>query len=275
MTGFVKCGRGISAATARAPSRVLPMLVLLVPALFMSGCFAPRFKPPGDSIPAVDASRVCSEAQSHHAPVASMRALVDATVSRSDESVSFRYVIVGRGKDRFRIDMLPLEGAFTLGILVVRDGQTLLLDAQEKTFSKASKEAELLETFLGLEGITREVIVGLVTGVLPSIDCSSMRAYRGRDGTLSMVDRSSQVVWHVNPHTFAVNGLEILDRDGRRVQVSGERTAAPRTGLSAVYLSIFKPLEARVEMLVTKLSIDPPLADSLFAVAVPPSYTER
>jgi hypothetical protein len=172
--------------------------------------------------------------------------------------------------------MLPQEGAFTLGILVVKDGRTVLLDAQEKTYSTASDEAQLLEAFLGLEGVTRSVIVGLVTGVLPSIDCSLARAYRESDGSVSIVDASSQVVWHLSPQTFLVKGVHILDRSGRRVQISGEREPrADTSGIANVRLSIFKPLEAQAEMLIKKLSIDPPLAESLFAVAIPPSYTER
>jgi hypothetical protein len=172
--------------------------------------------------------------------------------------------------------MLPQEGAFTLGILVVRDGRTVLLDAQEKTYATAANESELLKEFLGLEGVTRSVITGLVTGVLPSIDCASARAYRGADGSFSIVDGPSQVVWYVSPQTFLVNRLDILDRSGRRVQISGEREAlAGSSGLATVRLSIFEPLEAQAEMLVKKLSIDPPLSESLFAVPIPPSYSER
>jgi hypothetical protein len=172
--------------------------------------------------------------------------------------------------------MLPLEGAFTLGILVVKDGRTVLLDAQEKTYSTASDEAQLLEAFLGLEGVTRSVIVGLVTGVLPPIDCSSARVYRESDGSVSIVDGSSQVVWHLSTQTVLVKGVHILDRSGRRVQISAEREALQGSaGLVNVRLSIYRPLEAQAEMLVKKLSIDPPLSESLFAVAIPPSYSQR
>ncbi len=250
--------------------------VLLALVLLLSGCFAPRFRPSGDAVTGAEAALVCRELLSRHAQVSSMRALVDATVSRSSESAAFRYVILSRGSDQFRIDMLPQEGAFTLGILVVKDGRTVLLDAQEKTYSTASDEAELLEAFLGLEGVTRSVIVGLVTGILPPIDCSSARVYRESGGYVSIADGTSQVVWHISPQSFLVKGVHILDRGGRRVQISGEReTRAESSGLATVRLAIFKPLEAQAEMLVKKLSIDPPLSESLFAVAIPPSYSER
>jgi hypothetical protein len=270
MPGFSTVARGPRSLSLPAARTVLFVIVI-----FVSGCFSPRFKPPGDSITGAQASALCSQARSRNAPVTSLRALVDATVSRSDESASFRYVIIGSGSDRFRIDMLPVEGAFTLGILVVRDGETLLLDAQEKTYTRTPNESELLEMFLGLGGITRNVIVGLVTGILPPIDCSSVRVYLRGDGALSISEGASTIVWHLRPDTFVIDGLELLDRGGRRVQISAEREAASPEGLPAVHLKIFKPLEARVEMLVKKLSIDPQLSEALFTVAVPKSYTER
>ncbi len=266
----------IPLSRALCESSKISSSLLLALVFLLSGCLAPRFRPSGEAVSGAEAGYVCRDILARHAQVSSMRALVDATVSRSSESASFRYVILSRGADQFRIDMLPQEGAFTLGILVVRDGRTVLLDAQEKTYSTASQEAELLEAFLGLEGITHRTIVGLVTGVVPSIDCSLAQTYRGSDGSVSIVDVSSRVVWHVNPQTSRVTGLQILDRSGYRVQISGEREAPVEpSGLTTIRLSIFKPLEAQAEMLVKKLSIDPPLAESLFTVAIPPSYSER
>jgi hypothetical protein len=173
----------------------------------MSGCFAPRFRVPGEALGGPEVIEVCSALGVHNKPVSTLRALVEASVSSSGEAASFRYVILSHGAEKFRIDMLPLEGAFTLGVLLVRDGETILLDAQEETYSVASNEEDLLQKFLGLEGITREVILSLVTGVLPALNCSSIHVYRNEAGVLFIKPVGSHIVWEVAPESFSVKGL--------------------------------------------------------------------
>lgn len=265
----------------RARVNAAPVLVvklaraLITLAMLTSGCFAPRFKAPGEALGGPEAIKVCSALGMEQTPVPSLRALVEASVSSSDEAASFRYVILSHGSERFRIDMLPLEGAFTLGMLLVRDGKTVLLDAQEETYSVASNEEDLLQRFLGLEGVTREVILGLVTGVLPTLDCSSIRVYRDQTGTIFIKPASSPVVWEVVPASFSVRGLRILNQDGSRIQIQADRIQGVGAELPKIQLTVFKPLEAQIEMVIKKLSIGASLSESLFVVPIPPGYSER
>jgi hypothetical protein len=230
----------------------------------MSGCFAPRFRVPGEALGGPEVIEVCSALGVHNKPVSTLRALVEASVSSSGEAASFRYVILSHGAEKFRIDMLPLEG-----------GETILLDAQEETYSVASNEEDLLQKFLGLEGITREVILSLVTGVLPALNCSSIHVYRNEAGVLFIKPVGSHIVWEVAPESFSVKGLRILDREGNRIQIQADRISGAGDALPKVHLSVFKPLEAQVEMLIKKLSIGPSLTESLFTVPIPPGYSER
>jgi hypothetical protein len=79
----------------------------------------------------VEGANVCQDLVKRSRAVNSLSALVEATVSRSGESASLRYAVLSRNPDRLRIDMLPTEGALTLGILTAREGRAVLLDAQE------------------------------------------------------------------------------------------------------------------------------------------------
>lgn len=251
------------------------LLQLIGIVLLSSGCFAPRFNPPGELLASGEGATVCGDLVKRSRTVNSLSALVEATVSRSGEAASLRYVVLSRSPDRLRIDMLPIEGALTLGILTAREGRAVLLDAQERSYSIASHEQELLESFFGLKGITREVIIGLLSGVLPQTDCSSVQVYRSTEKSVALLDTRSHVVWDVDKESLKVLGCTILDSDESRIQISGERLDGQTNGRTAVMLQIYKPLEAQVKMLVGKMAINPALADERFDVAIPPSYRER
>jgi hypothetical protein len=221
-----------------------------------------------------DAKTICHSLVAKRQSVRSARALVNATVRAGNDVASLRYAIVAKEPGRMRIDLLPLEGAYTLGLLVVtREGATLI-DTTNQTFAKEMDAEKLTREFVGLPGLTPEVVVALVTGQLPALSCSSSEVFRGKDGQVMIRDRGSRIVWEVVSDSSAIKSAHILSQSGERVEaLVGIRDG--EVGFPTVDFSVFSPATASAEMIVRKLTINKEIPDDLFNVAVPSGYSRQ
>ena len=260
--------RGCTAPLSRGGrSSVLPVVMGLLGASLLSSCTSlPRFSPPGEQLPPLTAQGVCERLMQQRNSVRSFRALTEATFTHGDESVSFRYAIVRREPDALRIDMLPLEGAFTLGILVSEGGAVTLLNAQEKSFVEGEDESALLAEFFGIEGLSADLIAGIVTGMLPPLSCADVKIASSPTGTV-IIDPSTHTAWSIaSTETPSVASVVVLDADGERIKLQ----AAVREGKSEI--SLFDPVTARGEITLKKVTLNPLLTPAIFTVRVPESY---
>lgn len=220
-----------------------------------------------------DAQTICRSLVAKRQSVRSARALVNATVRAGSDVASLRYAIVTKEPGRMRIDLLPLEGAYTLGLLVVnRDGATLI-DATNQTFARESDAEKLTREFFGLPGLTPEVVLALVTGQLPVLSCSSSQVFKGA-GTVMIRDRESRLVWEVASDSSRITSAHILSQSGERVEAL-VTVRGGDAGFPTLDFSVFSPATASAEMLVRKLTINKDIPDELFTVAVPSGYSRQ
>ena len=256
-------------------SRTLGRLLPLTLCAFVVGCARlPTFHPIGEAALEADAQNICRSLVARRQSVRSARALVSATVRAGSDVASLRYAIVAKEPGRMRIDLLPLEGAYTLGLLVVtRDGATLI-DTTNHTFAKELDAEKLTREFVGLPGLTPEVVLALVTGQLPALSCSSSEVFTGRDGAVMIRDRKSRIVWEVAPDSSRIKSAHILSQSGERIEaLVGIRDG--EVGFPTVDFSVFSPATASAEMIVRKLTINKEISDDLFNVAVPSGYSRQ
>jgi hypothetical protein len=207
--------------------------------------------------------------------VTSLRSLVEATLHPSlSESVSFRYAIASKEPDRLRIDVLPLEGAYTLGMIVVRPEGATVVDTNERTFSEASDADDLLQRFLGLQGVTPAVVKALLTRELPPLDCDDVAAYGPVDGAYTLVDSRHHVAWSIQDGSSRIQAVELLDFSNEKVEaqaaLQGNADGAPE-----INFSIYVPTRAKAQMIVRKLSLQKEIPDALFDVAIPSGYRRQ
>jgi hypothetical protein len=221
-----------------------------------------------------DARAICRSLVARRQPIRSARALVHAAVRAGNDVASLRYAIVAKEPGRMRIDLLPLEGAYTLGLLVVSRDEATLIDATNQTFAKERDAERLTREFVGLPGLTPEVVVALVTGQLPPLSCQSAEVFKGSDGAVMVRDRESRIVWEVSSSSNAIKSAHILNRSGERVEAS-VRVEIASNGLSTVDFSVFSPTTASAEMVVRKLTTNKDIPDELFNVAVPSGYSRQ
>ena len=253
--------------------RVFRDITLVAVLSLVAGCFRPSFEPEGAVVPQDSSRRLCAELNTQRNPVESVRVLADATISSMAERASFRYVVVSKEPSSFRVDVLPLNGAFTLGLLVSHDGKALWLNSQERTYSEDRDERRLVAEYLGLRGVSRETAVALMTGLLPKLSCSDITVYEVGNGDKILVDHRAHVAWRVRGASPEIVSARVLDPKGEVVEMEASVGATEGSAPRVLALEIFSPARARVDLSLTKVAINPPLSERLFEVKPPTNYT--
>jgi hypothetical protein len=205
----------------------------------------------------------------------SVRSLLNATILHNGDRIGVRYAVLFRAPDDVRIDMLPEQGAYTLGMLVTHRGETVLLDTQERRFSVARNDRELFERFLGIAGVSGSLVVGLVSGAVPALECGTVSVFGGEGSErIALLDRSAGTVWEVDAISSQLRGVTVLQRGAERMVLRADRFPAEGQQPGRLVLDIFSPARARVEMTIERLTVDAQLPDSLFEVPIPQSYQQ-
>ncbi len=256
----------------RAHSHQVARLLAMSIVTLLTGCFAPAFSPGGVEQPGQVGADACAKIVSARPEGVSLRVLADATLRRGSEAVSFRYAIVRKAPDSFRVDILPPTGAFTVGLFVFHEGRAIWLDSTEKRYIEVSGEGDLFERFIGLPGITRPVVEGLLLGVVPPLDCAQARVYRQEGGDVLLVDSESHIAWRVIEGTPKIREVSILNRSEQSVAVRGEIERAADGKPMRLLLSVFDPVEAQGELILTKVVENPSISERLFEITPPPNY---
>lgn len=260
----------------RSQVRVRYLLSAVLLALSSSGCWAPRFVPPGAELSSVVAHDRCGALLAHQPRVETVRALLDATIIHNDDRIGVRYAVLFRRPDAVRIDLLPEQGAYTLGMLVTRRGETVLLDTQERRFSVARDDRELFERFLGVSGVSGTLVAGLVSGSVPALECARVSVFDDAgSGSVTIIDRAAQTAWEVDSARAQLRGVTVLDRDAERIQLKAQRFEAVGEQPARLLLEIFSPARARVEMTIQKLTLGAQIPGALFEVKIPESYRQE
>lgn len=255
----------------RSILRPLHSLALVVA---LSGCFGvPRFAPDTEPLSVLDSRARCEEVMQRRQPASSMRALVNAELTRGDESGQFRYAIVSRDSTSVRVDLLPPEGAVTLAILVIHDGVTTLVNAQERTFSAGNDESELVERFFGISGVTKEIVLGLLSGVIPELFCDEVTVYDSGENSYILVENGKHIAWNVN-RSGIVRSVDILNSQNTSVRMRAKLTALSSEGLPTISLDLYEPYKLSGSMVATTLTLNQPVQERLFDVPVPSDYKQ-
>jgi hypothetical protein len=245
--------------------------VALLALVGVTGCASlPRFAPDGVVVGVERAAERCEALHSRLPPLHGFRALLDTSVKARDETYFFRYAIVARDPHDLRIDLLPSEGSYTLGLLTVRDNESVMIDAQQKRYMAGCESDQLFQKFFGLEGISSDVVKALIVGRVPRTACQGTQMYQQQSGYTQILDTVAHRVWEVDEATGALVGVRILNATHDRVYASARREKAPQG--DAITISVFKPVTASADMQIKKLTLNPVISEGLFDVRPPAGY---
>ncbi|MFO0416372.1 MAG: hypothetical protein ACK5Y6_03700 [Pseudomonadota bacterium] len=252
--------------------RTVARSAVILALLGASGCFTvPRFEPLGALEERSAGVAACGNLRAALVGEPPFRALLNTTLDAPDgESYSFRYAVVGNDSGDLRVDLLPNEGAFTLGLITIRGDQALLIDSQRRVFSRGCGSEALFERFFGLEGINAGLIRALVTGVVPALNCQSVKVYRSSAGDLTLLDPVRHHAWRVSERSGELLGVNLLDDKDSRIRVSAERVSLD--GQRGIKITVYKPAHAEALMSVSRFNPKPNLTPELFEVSVPGDY---
>jgi hypothetical protein len=249
-------------------------ILLIVLLAWFSGCHRlPRYERPSEAAHSTDSRVECQEVIEALLALSSFRALANTTVIYDGSVTSFRYVVIGKGVDKFRIDLLPDGGSYTIGMLVVDGDETILLNSQEKTFARSSDEQKLVKSFLGLEGITRPAVIGLLSGHLPPVSCDGVRLYRQVD-SLVLEDSIHGLVWYLSKDAQRVVRLLGLNDSRDRIVFEGQRVTKDDTGQGRVDLEVHSPAHVKVAIELERVGVNVSVADALFTVQIPSNFRD-
>jgi len=241
----------------------------------MSGCFnLPAFAPQGEALSPADSIALCEALPTlERQGPRSFRALLDTSlVTPDNESFSFRYAVAAKQPDSLRVDLLPTEGAYTLGLLVVQNGRALVIDSQEKIYSSGCEVKQVFEKFFSLRGVSPELVQALVTGRMPAVRCDAVQVYRKEDGRVMLIDTQTHHAWEIAESSGRVLHVSLLDSSLLHVEARALRSYFPDE--ERISLEIHKPVDARAVMQVRKLTLNPEISDSLFQISPPSGYED-
>lgn len=251
--------------------RVSWLVALCVVEFGLFGCStAPRFMP-GKEIGVPDSQVLCDSLNTSRQSIASFRTLLNTTVLGPDESpVSFRYAMVGREKEALRIDILPHEGAYTLALIVIRGQEAMYLDTQAKVAASGCSVDDVLEQFLGVEGLSMSAVQALVTGQVPQLDCEGVSVFRADNNRVLFVRETERIAWEVDGDTGELTAVYFISEDQEVVTAIARREhGLDRTSIE---VRLYRPVDASASMEVQKLIVNPDVPDHLFQVAIPQGY---
>lgn len=247
------------------------MLPLFV-ALWLTGCVqAPRMELPGGKQSPELSAASCRSIVNQRTASGALRAIVEATIRiRSAESVSFRYGIVHKEPAWLRIDVLPLEGSYTLGLFTLKDGVARFIDTQERTYAEDSSADALLEHFLGLRGLSPQVIIALLEQQIPALLCEQVSVFVNQNFSI-ILDPIRHLSWTVSRMSSRLEDVAILD-SGNEIVEARASIVSSRSLYPAIAISVYKPTSASAELLVKKLTTRVEVPDRTFDIPIPPGF---
>lgn len=187
------------------------VVVLLIGLVFLSGCSRKlellRLTDPFEQAkiePLIQSLRAHSEA------LISYKILTKATITNDNRKEVLRYAVVADQAERLRIEALPLNGFYTLALLVANGSKVLFLDPAEKVAYLGTDPSQLIGRFFKV-ALKPEDLAALLVGVIP---CSafehSFEVYQDKNATLVELSTSNNLMrFHVDLKNLNLVALEI------------------------------------------------------------------
>lgn len=254
----------------------LHVLVVLLASVIISGCALRHEPPPGVVANPSVRSVAIARARLLYQELSSLRLLTKTRVLEQESSSVIRQAFVLDHTPRTRIDILPLQGAFTLGVLVVKPGEALYLDPGRKIAVTADDAGDLLEEAFSIP-VDQADILPLLSGRLPPsvLDDIALEVRVLDDGDLLFIRKTGDERWRVDPSSGALRAVEL--RGGWRGRVAldahyGE--LAPEQGIMLPHtITLNLPrIARRYELSLQRAVPNAPIDEQLFAIAIPGDF---
>jgi hypothetical protein len=176
--------------------------------------------------------------------------------------------------DYLRVDSLPVQSSYTLGIIVSTPQGAFALDVRNKAYVRSTSERAVVEQVWSGFSLSRAELLGMLTGRVQSTTCRDaivMQPDDGKGGYL-LSELSSESLWDIGP-----------DLTVRRAVIRGDRSPAfplyvtlhrtDEKDPTPTTIKITSPsTEVTLDLLVQRVKVNEPVRQETFEPAIPSDY---
>ena len=255
--------------------------LFLLALIFLSGC-QKTISPPALNGAPVDRYRlneIINELDKLNSSINSFRILYRTKLTSGSEKALLRHAVVSNRPDFLRIDVLPVNGVYSLGMLVSNPKEALYLNPQDKTAVVGTNSPNLLRKTLKMPLELHEVqayLIGIIpNSIIERLKNSEFRVLRG-DTLATITDQDEKRFWQFDSENFLLKRVHFrnvfdntfeLDMIFLDYQEHG-------TELLPTKLILNTP-DYSLEMSLQKASINGEFSTDLFSIDLPASYRIR
>lgn len=148
-----------------------------------------------------------------------VKAMTRATVKRGKSSETFRYSLVFASPESIRVDVFPINSAFTLQRLTAANGKASLIDLSSKEALSGGTEETFRKSFLQVPATEQEV-AALLLGRLPQryLEDKRLEIYEGST-VITGLKGSGEMYWRMSADTLAMQEVQVRDKISGRLLV--------------------------------------------------------
>jgi len=250
-------------------------------AFLLSGCFhPPLFKPQGIPIQPAESASLCQKIQERQEGIQTVRMLANVVIKQGDDVDRVRYVIVYRAPNSLHLEVLPVQGAYALALVVQNGESVTALDTVNTRVWHGSDLGQVLGQVMPALPIGFNEIVALIKGSLPNGACrldNRMIQFYQDQNTFSVLLPRAGSLWQLRRSDLLLTAFNVSDKYSENVVMEGEIKAFSETGgfLLPGEVHLTSPLvSTEADLTVTRVRVNEELGDQLFTVQVPGDYTE-
>lgn len=159
--------------------------------LLSLGACAPRtaWKPLPIVSSAVEAELVLQKLARNSADLRHAKILYNARIKHGDEVTSLRYALIFEKPQRLRVEVLPLNGFYSLGLFAVSEAGSVMLEPSEKVATLSNNPQALLARYFYLP-LSPSALIHLIAGALsPEALAAGLEVRQSDQGDLVEVRR--------------------------------------------------------------------------------------
>lgn len=244
--------------------------ILLFWCLLLAGCLPAAIKPipiAGTLEPGI---RVIQESQAWSESIKSLRMLGGLVIDSKDSRFTVRLAVVYRAPQMMRVELLPLNSTVSLGLLVSDGAAATYVDFQGQRAIKGTLKTLLSYSMLTVSANEPELLSLLsgriFKGTLPS---TGVQVYHDqRVGTYQFV--SDRGIWIIDDRTNYLQKVQLRGAEGAPIQLNVHYVEGS-TGRKAL-IGVAGRKEV-LEFSLDRMKVDTEIADSLFRITIPESFT--
>lgn len=245
---------------------VVPFLVIM-----FCGCFTitPPVRISGTLIEGVERRNLIKPLRERVESIGTIRGLLRASVTRNDERYRYRYAFAFKRPDNLRLDVLPLNSAYPLGIFVASTENQVLLEVPKKKAVKSRGYGNLLEQVTGLP-LPGKDFPWLLLGLFPPT--TDFELYRDDTGLILLSDNRRYMATYAGA-PLRMQLLEIRDPFQEQLHaVIRYEYVDEKAEFPGKLIMTFPQHSAEGEIRYTSFDINVALAESLFEIDIPKDY---